>query len=512
MSFLADDVGPLSPVYPDNRSRLCEVLQKVSCTKPLKTGVPDWAVLASLVILSCLMFALPMIRAFYRVEVNYNEGWNAYNAQAVADHLPLYLPKYSWTTVNYPMISFYMIGFLSRVLGDPMVIGRMISLISFLSLSVLVALIIKKLTGNWKPAIFGASFCVALFCADAQFYIGMNDPQMFAHLFFLIGLFLYVSGAPSNVRIFAITALFVWGGNIKQNLIALPIALFVDLLIVSRGKAARYVLFGVLLLTASLVIDLHVGGPYFFSKLLTPRVYSLRSARLSFLNNYEALQIPLIISLAWSLSQLRNNRFRSIALYFLISLFVGMAFGGGAGVSVNAYFDNFLGMSIIMGLVLNSVWESQVPLMQKGSAWRWAPPLLIIVGVVFAFCDSYLFNVPENLHSLPAQNRVFLGDASFLAAQPGPAICESLLLCYYSGKPYVFDPFNSTSLVRFKKLDGQEIVRKIAAKRFGAIQTSLPVTEFPRPYSRFPDDVLDAIDRYYKIAWRSSNAVIYVPR
>jgi hypothetical protein len=114
------------------------------------------------------------------------------------------------------------------------------------------------------------------------------------------------------------------------------------------------------------------------------------------------------------------------------------------------------------------------------------------------------------LSALPEWQRRSDAEVSFLAAQPGPAICESLILCYYAGKPYTLDPFNSARLVRLGKLDSNEIVNQIAEKKYAAIQTQVPVTQ--RPNDRFPDDVLEAIDRDYVETLKAPNCVIYVPR
>lgn len=486
-------------------------MENLTSRAHLRTAVPEWGVLSAIVVFSLLIFVGPVTRAFFQVELNYNEGWNAYNAQAAAHHFPLYAQKYSWTTVNYPIVSFYVIGYLSHFLGDPVITGRLISLLSLFLSSVLVGLIIKKLTGNWGPAIFGASFCVALFCTVASGYVGMNDPQMFAHPFFLGGLLLYLEGPPDNGLLLAITGLFILGGNIKHNLLPAPLAVLVDLAMASRTKALRFVLFATVLLSASIAINILVGGPFFISKLLAPRSYSFIWVP-RFLTTYGTLQVPLIISVVWSISQMRSDKFRVIALYFLGSLFVGIAFAGGGGVSINTYFDNFLAMSIIIGLFLDYIWQLPVPQLQKSSLWRCAPPLLLSIALPFTLRDSPYFNLAKYLSQLPTKERQFKREVSFLAAQPGPAICESLLRCYYSGKPDVFDPLNSTNLISFSKLNGQEIVHQIAEKRFGAIQTYIPVTEIDRPSERLPNDILDAIDHYYKISWQDSDCVIYLPR
>jgi hypothetical protein len=470
---------------------------------PFYNGWLDGIILAVILIVCLLTLIAPVVRAFYHIE-GVNEGWNAYNAVAAVHH-NLYPLKYGWTTVNYPFLSFYVIGSLSRFLGDPVMIGRLLSLVSFLMSCVLVSLIVKKLTGCWGPAVFGVSFCLALFNAMAPQYIGADDPQMLAQPFFLLGLFLYLRSSASNWMVFAIVALLMVGGNIKHSLLGVPIALFIDLLVVSRAKAARFVLFGVVLLTASIAINLYVGGPFFISQILAPRQYTMYKM-LSSSVKLIPLSIFLIISSAWAITHLRSNRFRVIAIYFLASFLIGIAFYGGDGVGVNIFFDGFVAISIIMGIFLHSVWQLKIPHLLTGSPWRCVVPLLILNG---PFWSSPV----HSLRSLSASEEQFKADVSFLSAQSGPAVCENLLLCFYAHKPYEIDPFNSKSLFKLKKLDSQIMVQRVARKEFGAIEMIMPATEeMHQSMTTFPEDFLNAVDQYYRISRQDSDCVIYIPR
>jgi hypothetical protein len=298
--------------------------------------------------------------------------------------------------------------------------------------------------------------------------------------------------------------LFVLGGNIKHNLLAAPLVVFIDLLIRSRARAARFAVFGVLLLVASLFVNQWAGGPYFMAQLLTPRVYST-SKLMSCVQILFPVLVPLILGAVWSVRNLRDGKFRVIALYFFISLPLGIALYGGGGTTVNMFFDCFLAVAMILGVLLDRIWQSETVWLRRGGAWRWAVPL-----VLFQLPCTEI--PPVHLHGLKGEKKDFTAEVNFIAAQPGPALCESLLRCYYAGKPYVIDPFNSTSLVRLGKLDGNEWVQRIANKEFGAIQTYQSVALMDRPNARFPDAVLDAIDQDYKIAVQDSKTVIYIPR
>ena len=468
-----------------------------------------WITLAVLCAFSLGTLVYPMVRAFYRFPINYNEGWNVYTTQVAMQHLPLYYPKYGWTTVNYPFLSFYLVGYVSRFIGGYLLTGRLLSLVALLVSCVLVGLIVKKLTDAWGPAIFAGAFCLGLFCSQISSYVAMDDPQMLAHPFFLFGLWLYLAAPPSTMRIAGITSLFALGGNIKQNLLPAPISVFLDLFLTSSSKAVRFMVFGVFLLALSIAVNMWIGGPFFISHLLTSRAYTFMKLRNTFAFVFSSLGQPLLISAFWSIWQLGNRQGRVISFYFFSSLLIGLAFGGGAGVSENTFFDNVFAMSIIMGACLDLLWKAPISSFGKGGRWRFLVPVLLYLNVVSAF-GLWRFKVPDPVSELPGRESVYMADVSFLARKPGPAICETLMLCYDAGKPYILDPFNSTRLVQLGKLDSHEIVKQIAEKKYGAIQTETPATQ--KPSRRFPDDVLDAIDRYYVEALKGPDCYIYFPR
>src|SRR5260370_10275487 len=103
-------------------------------------------------------------------------------------------------------------------------------------------------------------------------------------------------------------------------------------------------------------------------------------------------------------------------------------------------------------------------------------------------------------HALLASDRrrqeTFLADAKFVADKQGPAICESLLLCYVSGQPFILDPFNSRQYILAGRLDQGELIRRIAAREFAVIQVrgeicddpataSCHILHYPQKFNRF---------------------------
>jgi hypothetical protein len=121
------------------------------------------------------------------------------------------------------------------------------------------------------------------------------------------------------------------------------------------------------------------------------------------------------------------------------------------------------------------------------------------------------------------RQEVFLTDAKFIAGKQGPAICESLLLCYVAGQPFILDPFNSRQYILSGRLDQGELIGRIAAHEFAVIQLRADICDDPTTPSchilhyrqkvdRFTDEVLYAIDQYYEVARRSTFGSFYVPK
>jgi hypothetical protein len=100
---------------------------------------------------------------------------------------------------------------------------------------------------------------------------------------------------------------------------------------------------------------------------------------------------------------------------------------------------------------------------------------------------------------------------TFLRAQSGPAICESLLRCYFAGKPFAYDPFNATRLIAFHRLDDAVIVDGLRQHRYGAVQFDL-MQDDDAFSDRFDARIALAIGQNYHPVLVHDGAAIYLPR
>jgi len=117
----------------------------------------------------------------------------------------------------------------------------------------------------------------------------------------------------------------------------------------------------------------------------------------------------------------------------------------------------------------------------------------------------------QSLQRTAASQKRFDADVALLRSQNGPVLCESLLRCYFAGKPYVYDPFNSTRLIQFGKLDADVPANAIRLQQDAAIQLDSPL---PSEYAseRFTADMLDMIQQNYVPVLADEDAIIYMPK
>ena len=104
--------------------------------------------LIALPILADRLALLPL-----HVALNPNEGWNALHTEAWRHGRALYLDPSGPVLNNYPPLSFALVALLSRLTGDLIIAGRILSLVSLVTVAVLSGVIVR-------PARRGASMGV----------------------------------------------------------------------------------------------------------------------------------------------------------------------------------------------------------------------------------------------------------------------------------------------------------------------------------------------------------------
>src|SRR5262249_51868192 len=97
-------------------------------------------------------------------------------------------------------------------------------------------------------------------------------------------------------------------------------------------------------------------------------------------------------------------------------------------------------------------------------------------------------------------------DIAFLRAQAGPALCQSLALCYWAGKSATVDRFNLTDAFARGRRDPGELARKVEQREFAAIQLGSFAHAAPPSWA----SIMQALGRQYRAAHDSPLGVIFL--
>ena len=196
-------------------------------------GVLRW----TLYVIAIWSFAWTVYRAFLNIEIEPNEGWNAYFADAAMGKMPLYPSTDQLITNNYPPLSFYIVGLVGRFMGDPVLAGRLLSLVAVVAIATAIALCVRRLGGSGVPAKISAAFFVATMSRFFMPYVGMNEPQLLGEAIMTFG-FLWFLIARSNDRGYVGPVLLMaLAGFVKHNIIAMPVTVFLWLALFTSPRS-----------------------------------------------------------------------------------------------------------------------------------------------------------------------------------------------------------------------------------------------------------------------------------
>lgn len=421
------------------------------------------------------LFWFPVRRIFANVEVSYNEGWNAYRAAMVAHRVPLYgvPPQGFGTGTAYPPLSFHLIGNLGTT-NTFVAVGRCVSLISLIATGIFVALIVRRGGGSADIAVFSFllyEIGMALLRPDR---IGMNDPQLLGEALSAAGLYFYIRNPKSTRTLCASAFLLCLAGFTKHNLIAFPGAIAIDLLLKSRRAFVTWA--GALLLSSGLLtaMTLLIDGRYFPLHLMGgggKRAYAFGMAWSGYHLYATFFQSLLVIATAWALCNFRSRRV--IALAFLLTHVLAFLLAGGFGVGPNIFFNSLAATVIACGMALSDL-SAALQSWRPGSLGSSATVMFALFAIsVMSFVPGQLRRDRAKLRTLPAEAQEFGSAVEFVRAHPGPALCESLLLCYEAGKAFEYEPFSVRDQLKTGVLHESDVLALLRTHHFQTVQVAL---------------------------------------
>ena len=435
----------------------------------------------TLYVIATWSFAWTVYRAFLNVEIENNEGWNAYFADAAMGKMPLYPSVDQLITNNYPPLSFYIVGLVGRFIGDPVLAGRLLSLVAVVAIATAIALSVRRLGGSGVAAGISGAFFVATMSRFFMPYIGMNEPQLLSQAIMTFG-FLWFLIAISNDRGYIGPVLVMaLAGFVKHNIIAMPLTAFLWLALHRRREAVKcFCVAGIAIMTG-IAICYALFGRNFFLNMLSPRHYSFKRS-LTVFGELEWVSVGLLASLynAWAR--------RSDASVQLCSWLIAIALGSyllqksGAGVDINAQFDLVIAVAMGLGLAFTQV--SLWPIARRlGSEEAQA---ILLLAICVRLLASKQFQPVRLIFDSSFRNEIAMRQQAMsdsierVRRIPGDVTCgRDMLVSYRAGKPFVLDAFNAHQRILAGALPKDAIAARVAAGTLTIVEVD--------PRARWPE-------------------------
>ena len=403
----------------------------------------------SLAALAALFLVWPVWRAFLPLEIWGNEGWNAYHADsAMRGVAGLYPPSDGLVANNYPPLSFYITGWLGRVFGDALYVGRALSLLATLALGVAAAMVVRRFGGTRAAALIGGFWFVATMARFFEFYVGMNEPQLLAQAIMAAALVWFLKRHADGRAVEPAVLLMVLAGFVKHNIVVVPLVALAWLALDNWRLGLRAAIVGAIAAAAGLALCMWLYAPYFVADMLMPRTYHLERA-LSTFGRLQFILPAMVLWGAWAYVERRSRSARFSALLIGVALVICVVQKAGAGVDENAQFELIFATAIGVVLAFDGL---------QRDPWRtgWSPHFirLLVLGILIVRLlvssrleFAYVLFSPQ-YRALAAENAaVTRAEEARVAARPGPIACTNLVVCRAAGKPFVYDHFRTMMMI-----------------------------------------------------------------
>jgi len=392
--------------------------------------------------LCCFYCAWPTWRAFFPLEIDLKEPWNAYHSDAILGHGALYPELTSLVANNYPPLWYYLTGAFAWLGFDVIYVGRALSLLAAAALLATTMLCIRCFKASWLAAILGGSFFLGLLLRYADWYVGMNDPNLPALAIMMIGLLWFLRRGPKRGAEGPFVVMVV-AGFFKHSLLAIPATALYLLARRNRWLAMRSMAVAGFVAAAGIVVFTAVYGGAFIDQLFFyPREVLFGRAWDSLGRLGSALPAVLVWSIwAWNDRNSEAVRFTATFLAFAFAAYLLQKLG--AGTDVNAQFEFNVALAIGVGLAFDRI--DSVPIFWGFGveARRFAVLSVLSLSLLAApgLEPYFLLLSPAYRAQFSRNVEVMRSEIQRIAAIPGAVWCSIDTVCRAAGKPFTIDVF-----------------------------------------------------------------------
>jgi hypothetical protein len=284
--------------------------------------------------------------------------------------------------------------------------------------------------------------------------------------------FAVFTASPERTRNIAIASfLMVCAGFVKHTIFAMPLAATVWLIGTNRRALAHWVAFSLVFVALGFSASAFAFGSVFFEQLMYRRPMSLYYV-IMLLGWFQGFIIPAALWFVFWFRAPPDPRFRLVSYLLIAACIEFVILRSGDLVSINSLFDCVIAASIAAGLMLSRAEESRL-----FARYGVGATTALIVGVLclklILLPQNELMTFvahPDVLDDLRSRDAASRQDIALMRTYEGPAICENLSLCYWSGHQSAYDSTASSAAFRLGDRDINVLREQIFGGQFRLIQ------------------------------------------
>lgn len=436
-----------------------------------------------------LWLALWVVRIAQNIgapQIEYSEGFNTYLARLFTSG------QWSWSLPStppfnvsfYTPIGFYVLGFVNRIFGESLVVGRMLNLFYTLGCMVMVFLIVKHETKDKLASIIAAAFPMTAVTMIAwSFFIRVD---LLAVMFDLIGVYIVLRNKEISAVFWAIP-IFLLAFYTKQSVLAGGLATCVYLLINNRRRGILFTtIFALSGIVTLGIAEIITHGGFLKEILLYQRTSPAFQNPINiFLTvaTSACLYLPAVVMAA---NWLKDNLRHFLSLFMLSALAVGTLTLLHPGGNINYLFEVIFALSILAGIWLGTadITDKGLNIVITGGIFT---AILWTLGVSGLMGEAF----PDKLYREKYSQAVsIISDAHY------PILTENAGMVLDAGQVPYDEPFVFDNLARLGYFNENILLDDLNTGRIDYV-----VTQFPLPNThvrRFDAAVQNAIvDNYH---------------
>ncbi len=447
-------------------------------------GAREWPLATALGVFAAVHLAWLIYRLPIPLEIFTNEAWNAWHAIAATGARALYPGRDELIVNNYTPLSYYLVGYLGKLIGDVILAGRIVSLFATVAIGALVYGLVRRLGGGRGAAALGAMWWLASIFRSGADYVGANDPTLLALALMVAGFAWCLHLLDAGRTVLPAIAVMVVAGFFKHNLVVLPIVVMMWLASLNVRRAMGAALFGAALSATGLALCSLAYGPDFITQLTLPREIRLFRP-LQHLNRLQFLIVPLVVWLLWIARDRKHPAARLTALWIGFGFVSFLLQKLSPGVANNASFEMWVGVAVGFGVAMAHLGRLSLAVIHGVE-----PVRAVIVAAVFVRLladpniEPYRLALPAYRADIAARAALVASEIAAVQAGPKPVACYVMSMCFRAGQPFVYDNFGAgmrTSTGNLTRAEHAAIVARLGLMyRLSDPRVSWE-RDFPRP-------------------------------